>query len=313
MSCRALGLDTSNYTTSVAVFDGIRGENAGRLLDVRPGELGLRQSDALFQHIKRLPDRFAVLREKGLLEQLTAVGASTRPRAVEGSYMPCFLAGESQGRVVADTLGVPFFPVSHQQGHLAAAAWSAGRLELLDGPFLAWHLSGGTTELLYVQPEGTGVKASRIGGSSDIFAGQLIDRTGVLLGLGFPAGRALDALARTAGEVQGFAVKCDALTFSLSGMENKVKSMAERGEPPERIARFAVETAVRTVVRITEQAQTRYPGLPVLCSGGVASNSRLREVLEARCHAVFAPPEYSTDNAMGPAILAWRGMREEVP
>ena len=122
-----LGLDTSNYTTSVALFDGERGVNLGCLLEVRPGELGLRQSDALFQHVKRLPQ----LLEQLEIGDIQAVGASTRPRAVEGSYMPCFLAGESQGRGIAATLGVPFYAHSHQQGHLAAAAWSAGRMDLL--------------------------------------------------------------------------------------------------------------------------------------------------------------------------------------
>ena len=152
MTMPVLGLDTSNYTTSAAVFDGADGCNAGRLLAVRPGELGLRQSDALFQHVKQLPALLEELEGRGLLRDLKAVGASTRPRAVEGSYMPCFLAGESQGRALAAALGVPFFACSHQQGHLAAAAWSAGRTDLLDGPFLAWHLSGGTTELLLVRP-----------------------------------------------------------------------------------------------------------------------------------------------------------------
>ena len=158
-----LGLDTSNYTTSVAVFDGQSGCNMGKLLDVRQGELGLRQSDALFQHVKRLPSLFEQLKEDGYFKSIEAVGASTRPRAVEGSYMPCFLAGASQGQSLAHTLGVPFFAHSHQQGHLAAAAWSAGHMELLDKPFLAWHLSGGTTELLLIEPEGVSVKAEIIG------------------------------------------------------------------------------------------------------------------------------------------------------
>ena len=121
-----LALDTSNYTTSVAVFDGREGQNEGRLLEVRPGELGLRQSDALFQHVKRLPELFGRLEERGMLRDIRAVGASTRPRAVEGSYMPCFLAGASQGEALSHTLGVPFYAFSHQQGHLAAASWSAG-------------------------------------------------------------------------------------------------------------------------------------------------------------------------------------------
>ena len=101
--------------------------------------------------------------------------------------------------MLAQTLGVPFVPVSHQQGHIAAAAWSAGRLDLLDRPLLAWHLSGGTTELLYVQPDGFNVQASCIGGTSDISAGQLIDRTGVLLGLDFPAGESPGRAGRPGG------------------------------------------------------------------------------------------------------------------
>ncbi|MFR2333278.1 MAG: hypothetical protein ACLS63_10320 [Flavonifractor plautii] len=180
---RALGIDTSNDTTSAAVFDGSGGYNAGRLLEVRPGELGLRQSDALFQHIKHLPGRFAELRAEGWLTGLSAVGASTRPRAVEGSYMPCFLAGEGQGRTLADALGVPFYAVSHQQGHIAAAAWSAGRLELLDRPMLAWHLSGGPRSC---SMEPRGQCCAMRGRHQRLSAGQLIDRP---LLLDFPAGR----------------------------------------------------------------------------------------------------------------------------
>ena len=302
-----LGLDTSNYTTSVALFDGETGVNLGRLLEVRPGELGLRQSDALFQHVKRLP---------GLLEELMreeqdiqAVGVSTRPRAVEGSYMPCFLAGESQGRGIAAALGVPFYAHSHQQGHLAAAAWSAGRLDLLNAPFLAWHLSGGTTELLLVRPEGTSVTAEIIGGTSDLSAGQLIDRTGVLLGLQFPAGKALDGLYTQADVCYAPKVKLKDLTFSLSGMENQVKALAEKGEKPANIARFAIDAISSVVWRATQEAQRRYPGLPVLCSGGVASNSQLRAGLTELCGAIFAEPQYSTDNAMGTAILTWRALK----
>ena len=305
---RCLGLDTSNYTTSVAVFDGTSGENAGRLLDVPSGTLGLRQSDALFQHVKRLPGLFEQLHEKNLLCELAAVGASTRPRAVDGSYMPCFLAGEGQGRALSAALNVPFFPVSHQQGHIAAAAWSAGRLDLLDRPILAWHLSGGTTELLYVEPEGVNVRAQAIGGTSDISAGQLIDRTGKLLGLDFPAGKALDALARESRSEKGFKVKLQGCSFSLSGVENQVKAMAERGEPPADIARFALNTIAGGVLRATAAALEEHPGLCVLCSGGVASNSLLREKLK---DAVFAEPRFSTDNAMGVAILAWHSLQAE--
>lgn len=310
---RALGLDTSNYTTSAAVFDGAGGENAGQLLTVRPGELGLRQSDALFQHVKALPQRLHELRQSGWLDGLSAIGASDRPRAVEGSYMPCFLAGDSLGQALALTLAVPFYRVSHQQGHLAAAAWSAGRLDLLERPMLAWHLSGGTTELLYVEPDGINVTARRIGGTSDISAGQLIDRTGVLLGLDFPAGKAVDQLGKDQIG-QRFSVKLNDLTFSLSGMENKVRAMAERGDAPAQICGFVLETVSDVVRRTTQAALEQYPGVPVLCSGGVASNSRLRAVMEQACGAVFAQPRYARDNAMGVAILThrlWESERKE--
>ena len=305
-----LGLDTSNYTTSAAVFDGERGRNQGRLLEVRPGELGLRQSDALFQHVKHLPEVVeALLGEEGL-GTVQAVGASTRPRAVEGSYMPCFLAGASQGQVLSQVLGVPFYAFSHQQGHLAAAAWSAGRLDLLDRPFLAWHLSGGTTELLRVEPEedGVTVRAEILGGTSDISAGQLIDRTGVLLGLPFPAGKGVEKLSRQAQKREYYKVKVNGLTFSLSGMENKVRQMVQRGEEPAEIAWFAQETVCRVVQACTKAAMEEYPGLPVLCSGGVASNGRLKELLRQNCGALFAQPQFSTDNAMGTAVLTWRAL-----
>jgi len=305
-----LGLDTSNYTTSAAVYDGEEGRNQGRLLEVRPGELGLRQSDALFQHVKHLPEVVeALLGEEGL-GTVQAVGASTRPRAVEGSYMPCFLAGASQGQVLSQVLGVPFYAFSHQQGHLAAAAWSAGRLDLLDRPFLAWHLSGGTTELLRVEPEedGVAVRAEILGGTSDISAGQLIDRTGVLLGLPFPAGKGVEKLSRQAQKREYYKVKVNGLTFSLSGMENKVRQMVQRGEEPAEIAWFAQETVCRVVQACTKAAMEQYPGLPVLCSGGVASNGRLKELLRQNCGALFAQPQFSTDNAMGTAILTWRAL-----
>ena len=301
-----LGLDTSNYTTSAAVFDGQDGLNASRLLTVKEGELGLRQSEALFQHVQRLPGQVEKLAQSGLLRDIRAVGASTRPRAVEGSYMPCFLAGTSQGQSMAYLLGVPFFAVSHQQGHLAAAAWSAGHLELIDRPFLAWHLSGGTTELLRVWPDGVNVQAEILGGTSDISAGQLIDRAGVMLGLQFPAGKALDQLYDSGSDCKTYPVKLNGLTFSLSGMENKVRQLHEKDASAGEVARFVLDLVADVVLRTTQAAQKEYPGLPVLCSGGVASNRRLRQVMESGCGALFSQPKYSTDNAMGVAILTQR-------
>ena len=301
-----LGIDTSNYTTSAACCraDG-SGYNSSQLLTVKSGELGLRQNEALFQHIKNLPQRFAELREAGFLQDIAAVGASTQPRAVEGSYMPCFLAGASQGRILAETLGVPFYAFSHQQGHIAAVCWAAKKLELLDQPMLAWHLSGGTTELLLVVPENGNVRAARIGGTTDISAGQLIDRTGQLLGLPFPSGKQLDELSRQSEQTEVFRVKCENSSFSLSGVQNKVQQFHEKHGAAGETAAYALRCVSAAVYQATRQALEDYPGLPVVFSGGVASNSMLRQVMEP-LSPIFSQPQYSTDNAMGVAVLAHR-------
>ena len=291
-----IGFDTSNYTTSVAYFDGAAGENCSKLLPVQEGALGLRQSDAVFHHTKSLPELSGRL-FCHLQEKITAVGVSTRPRAVEGSYMPCFMVGYSHAKLLSDALKVPLFEVSHQQGHVAACLWSAGRMDLMDKPHLAWHLSGGTTELLLVEPEGKNVKCTRVGGTTDISAGQLIDRTGQLLNLPFPAGKALDTLQADAQCADYFPVKCNGMEFSMSGVQNKVQAYFGEHTPAETAA-YALRSVIYAVRKATLNACKAYPGLEVVFSGGVSSNSLLRKEM-ADLHCVFCPPQYSTDNAMG--------------
>ena len=302
-----IGFDTSNYTTSIAFFDGKDGLNCSKLLPVKEGELGLRQSDAVFAHIKGLPELSGRLFSHVKVENITAIGVSTRPRAVEGSYMPCFMVGYSHAKLLADTFGVPLSEVSHQQGHVAASLWSAGRLDLMDTPHLAWHLSGGTTELLRVEPEGKNVRCTKIGGTSDISAGQLIDRTGQLLNLPFPSGKHLDALSKEAIGKTLFKVKCNGPEFSLSGVQNKVQQFFESTGDAAETAAYALRCVAYAVHKATENALLEYPGLPVVFSGGVASNSMLRE-LTADLDPIFSEPQYSTDNAMGVAVLAHRMM-----
>ena len=304
-----IGFDTSNYTTSIAYFDGVEGVNESRLLPVREGELGLRQSDAVFAHTKSLPELSGRLFSHIHGATIQAVGVSTRPRAVEGSYMPCFMVGYSHAKLLADSLGVPLVEVSHQQGHVAASLWSAGRLELMDQPHLAWHLSGGTTELLLVEPDGKNVKCSRIGGTTDISAGQLIDRTGQLLQLPFPSGKHLDILSQTAQGREVFKVKCPGLEFSLSGVQNKVTQFYEKQQNPAETAAYALRCVAYAVLTATENALKEYPGLPVVFSGGVASNSLLRQTM-APLNPIFSEPRFSTDNAMGVAVLAHRMLED---
>lgn len=301
----ALGFDTSNYTTSCAAFDGTHGDNQSRLLDVKPGELGLRQSDALFSHVKRLPELSDRLFAYLDAAQIAAIGVSTRPRAVEGSYMPCFLAGESQARVLAAALHVPVYPVSHQQGHIAAVVFDSGREDLWQRPFLAWHLSGGTTELLHVTPENENFRCEKIGGTTDISAGQLIDRTGQLLGMTFPAGKALDRAASESGSDDYFRVKVRDSAFSFSGVQNQVQSYYEKTGDLRGTSRFALRSVAEAIVAATKNARKLYPGEPVVFSGGVASNTLLRDRMTG-FDAVFADPAVSTDNALGVAVLAYR-------
>ena len=194
----------------------------------------------------------------------------------------------------------------HQQGHIAAAALSAGRLALLDAPFLAWHLSGGTTELLLVRPGEDGLPdCACIGGTTDLSAGQLVDRAGAALGLSFPSGAALDRLALDAAPEKGAKPRVTDGYFSLSGMQNQVESRVRKKEPPAQIARFTLETVANAVWEATRQARRQYP-YPVLCAGGVMASEILRARFAEQENIFFAEPRLSGDNAVGVAVLAAR-------
>ena len=302
-----LGFDTSNYTTSCAWFDGEEGGNFSRLLPVPEGSLGLRQSDAVFHHVRQLPALVEELSARIPKETvIAAAGASTAPRRVEGSYMPCFLVGEGAARQLCAVKGIPFAAFSHQEGHIAAALWSAGRMDLFETEHLAWHLSGGTTELLHVRPDGVGFQVEIVGGSRDISVGQLIDRTGKRLGLAFPSGKALDALSQDEHEpvsVPRMMMK-DAF-FPLSGMENKMNRFADEDHTPAAVAAYVFEIVAAVIATATVQIRREFPDLPLVLSGGVASNSLLRSRF---ADGIFAKPEFSADNAMGVAILTHRAL-----
>jgi N6-L-threonylcarbamoyladenine synthase len=211
--------------------------------------------------------------------------------------------------MLSDALHVPLVECSHQQGHIAAALWSADRMDLLDQPHLAWHLSGGTTELLLVEPSSLNVHCTRIGGSTDISAGQLIDRTGQLLELPFPAGKHLDLLSRSAVNSDLFPVKCEKMDFSLSGVQNKVQQYYSSSNCAAETAAYALRCVGYAVFNATVNALKQHSDLPVVFSGGVSSNSMLRSIV-APLNPIFADPQYSTDNALGVAILAHRAQED---
>jgi len=305
-----LGIDTSNYTTSVAVFDSGSGEyvHSRRLLKVKKGQGGLRQSDAVFGHTVNLPEVIDELNKRcSLSEGIAAVGVSASPRRVEGSYMPCFLCGEACAAAFASALKVPVMKFSHQEGHIMAAVCSAGAAELAEEPFCALHLSGGTTELLYVEPCGDGFKAGIIGGTKDINAGQLIDRVGLMLGMDFPCGAELDKLAASAGSC-GTRIRARAENgfFNLSGFENLAKKLLEDTNDRAAAARFTLDAIACSIEAMLGTVPEKYRGLPLVFAGGVMGSRVLRERFGALENAYFASGELSGDNAVGTAMLAAR-------
>jgi len=302
-----LGIDTSCYTTSAALVS-LEGEliaSSRRLLTVAEGERGLQQSQGLFQHVKNLPDMIARVMQDAPEAQIVAVCASTRPRPVEDSYMPVFRAGESQARAAAAMLRVPFYAVSHQEGHVQAALVGSGIDE--QKPFLALHLSGGTTEVLLSESG----QLTLLGGSLDLHAGQLIDRTGVRMKTGFPAGPALEKLAMN-GQPEGLiGVSVKGVNCNLSGAENKIiRWLEQENMSHEQIAAEVFDFISRTVERVIEAACKEAAVSQALLAGGVASSTLLRDMLARRakkrrlnCRLCYAKPELSGDNAVGVALL----------
>ena len=303
---KILGIDTSNYTTSAALYDTGSGEIklSGKLLPVKKGELGLRQSDAVFHHTRQLPEVLSeLLPENG--EIPGAVGVSVRPRNVDGSYMPCFLCGEGLADSVSRIAGIPVYKTSHQTGHILAALYSAKRLDLAEKRFIAFHVSGGTTDCLLCEPDRENVlNITEIGTSLDLKAGQAIDRVGLMLGLDFPCGKELEALAAKCGEFPKVKPVLKGGSCCLSGVENQCRTMLERGAGPEEVAMYCLSFVYAAVRGMTGYALEMHGNLPVVFAGGVMSDRIIRERLEQDLEAYFAAPEFSCDNAAGTAVFA---------
>jgi len=308
-----LGIDTSNYTTSASVSDGDGNVilNLKRLLPVKEGERGLRQSDALFAHTKNIPTIMQALGEFLNNEipngKIRAVGYSATPRSVEGSYMPCFLAGASVAETASALLGCDKYAFSHQDGHVMAALYSSGKTELIDGdePFAAFHVSGGTTELLLIKPSRESFDTELVGGTTDMNAGQAIDRTGVLMGLRFPCGREMESLCEDAPYKKS-KVSVRGLECNLSGLENLASKLYKETGDKAAVSAFCFDFIADTLGKLTENLREQYNDIPVVFAGGVMSNKRIAKRLSALGNVYFSEPEFSADNAAGIALLARR-------
>mgnify|MGYP000656521000 CR=1 FL=1 len=305
---RTLGIDTSNYATSLAVFDTNAGEvvcDCKKFLPVKEGQLGLRQSDALFHHTAALPAMLAELGARADLTQVRAVGVSARPRPVEGSYMPCFLAGVNAATAFAAARNIPLIYTTHQQGHAAAALFAARGADFFTQKVLLFHISGGTTDLLLCDEVRT---ITQLGTSTDLYAGQAVDRVGVKLGFGFPAGVEVSRLAAECDETIKPKSSVRGMECSLSGLENQCNALLTAGKSPAYVCKYCLLCVADTVVKMTKAAQKEYPGLAVVCAGGVMSSDIIRSWVQQRLPQVyFVPGQYSSDNAIGVSILAAQG------
>ena len=303
-----VGIDTSNYTTSVALAleNGSVIANLKLPLTVKEGGRGLRQSDAVFAHVKNLP---VLMRElEALLKgyRLCGVGVSSRPRDAKDSYMPCFLTGEVAAQALAAGLGAPVHRFSHQSGHVMAALYSSGALnDLLGREFGAFHVSGGTTELLLAKPSDTGFSVELLGGSVDLHAGQAIDRIGVAMGLSFPCGPALEQLAMTnTKKIPKPRICVREGSCHLSGLENLALDLYHQTNDKALTAAFVLRFLADTLAEMAQWLRRSYGELPLLFSGGVMSNRIIATELKTRLGAAyFAEPAFSADNAAGIALL----------
>ena len=301
-----IGIDTSCYTTSAAAVT-VEGEviaSCRRLLPVEQGDRGLRQSEAVFTHVRQLPDRMAELAERLQGRPIAAVCVSSRPRDDESSYMPVFLVGDAQGRALASMLGVPCFSSTHQRGHIYAARVDSG---ILPGDLLAVHLSGGTTELLSLKGE----ELTLLGGTLDLHAGQVVDRVGVARGLRFPAGPYLEELAVRGESRARLPVSMEGLSCHLSGAESQLQRWIAAGTlRREDIAREVYDLLARTVARMVTGGSEATGIRQVLIAGGVSSSALFRQLVTERIHkkdrglrVCFGRPELSGDNAVGAALI----------
>ena len=309
-----LAIDTSNYTTSVAILN-LKGEmiaNLKRPLKVKDGERGLRQSDAVFAHTVNLPN---IMKEaRGFIDgkKIVAVGVSDKPRNREGSYMPCFLSGVAAAESISAAIGAPLYKFSHQCGHIMAAVYSSGNYSALDGDFMAYHISGGTTELVAVSPTDMAFIAETVGGTSDVNAGQLIDRIGVYMGLPFPSGKYVEELAlKNNCKIPKKKISLKGLFLNLSGVENIAIKLYDETKNKELVSAFLLDYIGRALIDLTDAMREEYGDRPLICAGGVMCNSIIKNMLSEKFEVSYAEPSMSADNAVGIAALTLRAYLSE--
>lgn len=314
-----LGIDTSCYTTSVAaVNESLELCFDGRIiLDVPEGGRGLRQSDAFYRHIGNLSRLMEQCMETLEAGSIMGIAVTSKPRNTESSYMPVFSAGVHTAKTIGSMLKLPVVETAHQDSHIQAGLWSSG--QQLKPDFLAYHISGGTTELLHVH-KNTTMDISVIGGTGDLNAGQFIDRIGVAMGMKFPCGQEMDRLCGifdTKGIKIPISVKGFFLSFSgpESHVQRLLKGKAPDSEEAAAIAKGVFLCIAASIEETVLNAKTKYDLDELLLIGGVASNSTIKKYLTEshklkKCgvRPVFSDPRFSPDNAVGTAVLGMKAL-----
>lgn len=308
MTDYVLGIDTSAYTTSVALTDFNTGElvaDKRTILSVPEGKRGLRQQDAVFQHLKN----FCILYNEieAELKNIRIVSVSSRPRSVEGSYMPVFTVGQGYGRAIAATLGCRYVEYSHQENHIASSL--INRYKEVDKNILAVHMSGGTTEFLSVSKAEKGYNTGIEGGSRDITFGQLIDRIGTVMDFPFPCGHHMEKYLENNFHVEN--IKMPAISgesyINLSGMENYYTNLYLSGNySKESIINSLFNYVAKCILHIINSISEKYFFNTVILAGGVASNGLIRRLVAERLiqyNVIFPSKENSSDNAVGVSFL----------
>ena len=308
----SLGIDTSNYKTSVAAVDeeGNILYNSQNFLYVKEGERGLRQSDAFFQHVKKLPDLMEeVFSLPSIRENLACISVSTKPRPIEGSYMPVFTAGVAFARTLASSMNLPLYEFSHQEGHIEAVKYYSKFKDT--NKLVTFHFSGGTTECILVDQENNNFEI--IGGSKDLAYGQVLDRIGVSLGLSFPCGEQLDEIALFASykEKRLSKIKVNDCFVNLSGIETQAQRLIGNVLADELISEVFDKIST-SILEMTLQISEKYHINDFLFAGGVSSSGYIRNYLRNNLpkdiNIAFGEPKLSQDNAVGIALLGGKNI-----
>ena len=302
-----LGIDTSNYASSIAVIDYEKNEillNEKQFLPVKQGECGLRQQDAVFGHIKNLIDMLELVHSKFDLSCVQAVGVSVKPTNEDGSYMPCFLVGKLLSQMVKTVKDIPVVHTTHQDGHLNSALFSLNNENLYNQKIIVFHVSGGTTDMILVE---NGQIIETVGSSNDLFAGQAVDRLGVKLGFQFPAGVYVSKLAAECDQVIKPKVSVKDLNCNLSGLQNQCEKLIEQGYETSYVCKYCLSYIAHTLIKMAQNARETYGDMPIVFVGGVMSSETIKDIVQNKLKdSHFVEPVFSSDNAIGVAAVAAR-------